>query len=381
VAAAAVAVVRNRAWASPNLAFMSAIAEHLGSNPFRGGLTGDYLLTNLLGPVVARAVGQTAPHELARLHLIVLVIGLAAALILAARRFGAPVACALAVVLAGSPAMTTTTSWLGQPDAFTLPLGLCMTLVRNRWVAFGLAVLAGLAHPEQALFLAAVAGVVRVALDGDGWPPWRRTAVEVAVLVGGVAVGRAVTEVYLRVNDIVVTQPRTSFLDLGWDGFLDHHGQAPAVMVFALWGPLWLAWLTAVVLRLGRSSGREAWRATTRTWTVLAVLAVVAVLPVAVTLDETRVYAMITSPLLVAMAVLLLRDLSVLGDRVPAIAGAMFLAMALVVPGVFTAGRAAWTRDLPPDQIVDFLRDGRHPGDDLTTWLLSPFDFVIPHID
>ena len=30
---------------------------------------------------------------------------------------------------------------------------------------------------------------------------------------------------------------------------------------------------------------------------------------------------------------------------------------------------------------VEFLRNGEHPGDDLTIWLLSPFHFVIPQVD
>src|SRR6478609_12066629 len=134
--ALAVALLRNRAWASPNLAFFSEISRHLGSNPFPRGLDGDYLLTNLLGPTVARALGQTAPHEYARLHLVLLVLGLGLVTVAAYRRFGYRVARTLVWVLAASPAVSVCLQWLGQPDALTLPLAMALVLVRRRWSGF-----------------------------------------------------------------------------------------------------------------------------------------------------------------------------------------------------------------------------------------------------
>src|SRR4051794_12327369 len=157
--ALAVALVRNRAWASPNLAFFSGIADHLGSNPFPKGLDGDYLLTNLLGPTVARALGQTAPHEYARLHLVLLVVGLGLVTVGMYRGYGYRPARALVWILAASPAVSVCLQWLGQPDALTLPLAMSLVLVRRRWAGFAFAVLLGLAHPEQGLVAAVVATI------------------------------------------------------------------------------------------------------------------------------------------------------------------------------------------------------------------------------
>ena len=68
--AVAVALLHNRLWATFNLAFFTAISKNLGRNPFGNGFDGDYLLTNLTGPTLARVLHQTEPHEYARLHLV-----------------------------------------------------------------------------------------------------------------------------------------------------------------------------------------------------------------------------------------------------------------------------------------------------------------------
>jgi hypothetical protein len=380
LAGAAVAFVHDRWWGSPNLAFMVAITRDLGHNPFRGGLDGDYLLTNLLGPVLARVTHQSSAHQYARLHLILLAVGLAVAVVLAARRFGPRVAGTLSVVLAMSPAVTVSLMWLGQPDPLTLSFGLIMTLVRRPWVAAIIGVLAGLTHPEQAIVMALAAGAARAALvdDRPSGPALRRGIVETAWVAGGVLVGRAITEVYLRVNDIVIHHPRTSYLDLGVSGFLRSHRQAPAALVYALWGPLWLVILGVVALRLFDRSSRTD-RDVNHGWWTVAAIATIALVPTFFTLDETRVYAMITAPVLVMMAVLIPCELDRFGRRVLPFAGLVALVALLFVPGVFTAGTAAWSTDVHTAQFGRFLWDGRHPGD-LTQWLFSPFHFVIPKL-
>jgi hypothetical protein len=380
LAGAAVAFVHDRWWGSPNLAFMVAISRNLGHNPFHGGLNGDYLLTDLLPPVLARVTHQTDAHQYARLHLILLAIGLAIAVVLAARRFGHRVAGTLSVVLAMSPAVTVSLMWLGQPDPLTLSFGLIITLVRRPWIAALVAVLAGLTHPEQAIVMSVAAGVARAALaeERPRGPALARSAIEVVWVAGGVVVGRLITEVYLRVNDIVITNPRTSYLDLGFSGFLRSHREAPGALVYALWGPLWIVFVGVIVIRLVQRRSR-ADHDVNHAWWVVAAIALVALVPTFVTLDETRVYAMITAPALVLIAVLVPCELDRFGPRVLPWTGAVTLVTLLFVPGVFTAGMAAWSFDVHTAQFGRFLWDGRHPGD-LTQWLFSPFHFVIPKL-
>lgn len=384
-----VALLHNRLWATPNLAFFTAVSEHLGRNPFGNGFDGDYLLTNLSGPTIARLLGQTDPHEYARLHLALLLIGLVAVVVAAYRRFGYDVARLLCVLLAAAPALTIAMEWLGQPDALTLPLALGVTVAARRPVAFALAVAIGLTHAEQGVVIAFVAAAARVAADDEapltsgGW------LLELVPVLGGVAVGRVVTELYLRFNDIVVTTPRTSFLDLGVSGFLDHHLQSNGIIVYALWGPLWIG-IAVTAIRFAKSGSK--WPDDLRRrWMLLGVAALLAIGPMLATLDETRVYSLTTAPLLVAGAVLSRRTV----DRVDAarLTGAEgsprlfavggLAALLALSPGVFTAGEVYVSYDLPPGEFAGFLSDGSipDPPGDLTTWLLAPFGFEVPTSD
>ena len=94
-----------------------------------------------------------------------LLVATAAVTALAKRRIGYRAARNLTVLVAVSPAMTVSMQWLGQPDPLTMALGMGMVLVRRRETAFALAVIAGLTHPEQAIFMALVAAGVRPMLE------------------------------------------------------------------------------------------------------------------------------------------------------------------------------------------------------------------------
>jgi hypothetical protein len=405
LAGVVVAVVHNGLWATPNLAFMSLVADRPGVNPFGQAANADYLLTDVALPTLSRLLGQTEPYAYARLHLVVLFVAWAVVTVLAARRWGYRTARALTVLVAVSPAVTVSLQWLGQPDPLTFTLGLLLVVVRPRWAVVVVGVLAGLTHPEQAVFMALVAAGVRSvvadpppdhvsatpvradagsdaeAAHGDPptvAPPWmalvRATALAALCTVGGVLIGRAITEVYFRVEGIVLLRPRSQYLQLGADAFFHHHTQQPLALLYTLWGPLWLVVVAVAVLRVLRR-GRDPRSA--RSWAVLGLLAIAGIAPVLVTLDETRVYAVVTAPLLAGAAVLLARERPPLPRRWAPAAAGILLVLTAVVPGGFATGVTSWRGQLPQDQMRLFLRTGKHPGD-LTTWLLSPFDFRIP---
>lgn len=390
IGAAGVALVHNRLWASPNLEAFSRIARSWGSDPFSDASTSDYLLTNLSMPTIARIVGMTAPHRYALLHLVVLLVGCAVCVALAQHHFGYRAARTLLVLVAASPGVTVAFEWLGQPDALTFPLGIAMVLVRRRWTFVALAVLAGLTHPEQAVLVVACAAVVRALVTPPGAVaelPVRRPAWgQIPSTVGGdlvtgllgVAGARLVIEAYLRGYQIGLGRPRSDYLRLGVDLLIEHHGRAPVSLLYLLWGPLWLVIVAVVVLRVlaGRRGGPDsyAW-----SWCVLGVLSLAALAPVAITLDETRVYAVLTAPVLAGAAVVLSRELAALRPRALAIGTGALLALTLVLPGGFTAGADAWATEIPTGEFVEFLTTGDAPAP-LFFWLLGPFDFVFPDV-
>ncbi len=387
-----VAILHNGIWATPNLGFMSAIAENPGSNPFSEALPGDYLLTSLLMPMVGTTLGQTDPHELARLHLFALLAGWAAVVFIAHINRGYRTARTLTVLLAAAPLTTVSMQWLGQPDPVTGLCGVAMVLVRRRWAVIVLGVIAGLAHPEQALFMAAVAGVIRVVLNPAGETPTGRSHLPdkshvpdrsyVAVLypVMGVVIGRVVTEVYFRAADITIGNPRSDYLDMGLSKFADHHAQEPFALIWTLWGPLWLviAGVILAAITRGRDSPER-----NRTWYVIGALAVTALIPMFVTLDETRVYAVITAPLIAAAAVLI-GSWKQVSNRLLMWSSVALLLVTLVLPGGFATGITSWRSQLQTADMAEFLVSGDIPEDangELGAWLIAPFELNIPDVE
>lgn len=380
----AVAVLHNGLWATPNLGFISLIAENPGTNPFPPSLAGDYLLTSISMPTLAALTAQSEPHEVARLHLVVLLVGWASVVALAHRNHGARAARSLTVVLAAAPVVTVSMQWLGQPDPLTAMCGIAIVLVRRlRWVV-PLGVLAGLTHPEQALFMALAAGLLRTALPGraEATDPRRpRAYLDAAVALGSVVVGRMATEIWFRLNDITILNPRSGYLDYGLASFWSHHTREPVALLWSLWGPLWLlaAWL---VLRRMVPGARDAGRSVpARAVGLAAAVAAVALVPTFVTLDATRVYAVVTAPLLGFSALWIARLL----PRPEWLrVAAVLLAVTAVVPGVMSTGSSSTRGDLDTSEMLSFLRDGTVPrefrsadGEVLVTeWLIAPFDIV-----
>lgn len=399
--AAIVALVHNRLWGTPNLALFSTISSRLGENPFAGSpIEGDYLLSNLLGAAIARGLGQTDAHEYARLHLILFGAGMIAVMVGAYRRFGYATARALLALCAFAPATTVVMQWLGQPDALTLPLALGIVIARPNWMKLALGVLLGLSHSEQGLAAALIAGLAAVAIEaviGDTFEPVdgsheasgfaagaasgavaKVAAVAAVVPMVGVLVGRGIVEIYFRVNDIVIETPRTSFLEFGLGNFVDHHLTAPGWLLWSLWGPLWVGAIAgAVWLRRSPAATTEQRFAAV----VIAIGAVAGLVPMFITLDQTRVYSLVTAPLLVAVAVVVAQ--SVWPERSRPIGWQPLLGAAVLmfVPGMFCAGEAYFATSLSPIEFVGWLFDGEVPyGQGVTDFLMGPFGFEPPDI-
>lgn len=410
-----VALVHNGLWATPNLGFMATIAQNPGSNPFSGALPGDYLLTSISMPSLAALFGQTAPHEVARLHMVVLIVAWAALVALARLRFGAVAARNLTVLLAAAPIVTVSMQWLGQPDPLTAACGIAMVLVARRRHVVALGVLAGLTHPEQAAFMALVATGVRALLpprdrvaaaepgdhDGGSSPAGpggqqpgdaagaggpRSLATDAVAAVGGVVLGRALTQVWFWIRDITILTPRSAYVDSGLGTFWRHHTQEPLAVLWSLWGPLWLVIIAAVALgvshRLTGRLGGDAPAGALRAWSGMALLAGVALAPVMLTLDETRVYAVITAPLLAGAAIWSARALT----AAVATRGAIgLLVVTALLPGVMATGTTSSRGDLDTPSMIRFLVNGSVPSDyrdpgaepRITEWLLGPFDIVL----
>ncbi len=378
----AVALVHNGLWSTPNLETFAGAAAAFPASPGSAGSPGDYVLATVSTISVAGLLGWTEPHEFARAHLLLVVAGSGAITWLAWRRGGLALARAVSVVLAASPLVTVSLQWLGQPDPLTGGCALAAVLVRRRWAVAALALVAGLTHPEQAVL--AFAGVVAVRWawppDPDGTEPCtrsgaRRVAVDAAAALGSVVVGAVLGRVWIAAAGVTISRSRVEYLEVGLPAFAEHHLTEPVALAWSLLGPLWIL---VAVLVVGVLAGW--WRADggrRPAWTALGVL--VAALPaVFITLDETRVFAVVTASTLAVLGWFL--------SRVPTRSArglaAGLLVFTAIVPGVFSTGASTWRGELDSVPFAAFLLDGRLPEDapPLGLWLLGPVDITIPDL-
>ena len=349
---------------------MSQVARHLGSNPFSGPERPDYVMTDVLVPVVRGLSVQSGPAAYARLHLVVLVVLWA---VVAVARAGSATAApgTWSLLLAVSPLVTVSMQWLVSPTRSPPPSDPDGPAAA-RWAVLVVAVLAGLTHPEQAVFAAAVAAVVRAVLvddvavadaaapasgsslgrggvrSGSTWRPrsagcssaaWSPRSASVA----GIELGRPARRISTSASD--ASSSTTSSNRSGCCDPVDPQAGRGRRDLRAL--------------RRGVDPGSA------RRWAVLATAVVTGAGAVLVTLDETRVYAVITAPLLVGVAVLL--------DRASAAAGSARRRVRRRPAGPVAGGSrrfatrvTSWRGQLDTPAMVEFLSDGTRPPGDLT---------------
>lgn len=267
-----------------------------------------------IGPVLAFLIGAESRSPYLALHAVVLVTGCIGLAWWIARRWSVAVAGFVGVAFVASQACLVALAWVGSYDVYTLLLGSVVVLTTSDRVAAAAGFLAAFAVFEQvAISFALLIAVAHVVGDA------RRNRF-VFGLVGAVA-GRVVLSVVLRSNG--VTHDRREWLeDFGLGHFLRQFGDAAPLLILTAFGGAWV--IVVACLRLGV----ETWRARAA-WATALVLPLA---PTAITEDQSRVYAVVTWPIVLALVVVSVPALSARQMRSIAI-GALVLGLA--IPPVF----------------------------------------------
>lgn len=267
-----------------------------------------------IGPVLAFVVGAESRSAYLTLHAVVLVAGCSWLAWLIARRWSLPVAVFVAVAFVASQAGLVALAWMGSYDVYTLLLGSVVVVTTSNRVAAAAGFLAAFAVFEQVAIsitlLVAVAHVV-----GDV----RRNRFLFGL--AGALVGRVVLTVILRSND--VTHDRRRWLEeFGLGHFLEQFGDALPLLLLTAFGGAWV--VVVACLRVGVVT----WRARAA-WIAALVLPLV---PTAITEDQSRVYAIVTWPIVLALVVTTAPALTVRQMRS---IGVGALVLGLAIPPVF----------------------------------------------
>lgn len=272
-----------------------------------------YVLSSPIGAVVASLFRATSEASFDLVHIGVF-IGFAVVVgVLVVRRDGFGPAALVGAGFVGSQTSVILLAWIGSYDVFTVGLTSMLVVVRRWWAMAMIGFLLAFAAFEQGLI---IIGMLLVLSAFGMFDRWRG----LLWALGGSAIGRILLQVWLRAND--ATHGRLWFLrSAGLEELLGQFWRSLPWLIPTALGA------TVVVLVVALAS-EPRWRDRI----VVIVLLVACLVPVAVSLDQSRVYAVLSWPIVM---VVLLRYARRSDRREIAGLSMITLGLSAIVPGVF----------------------------------------------
>jgi hypothetical protein len=273
---------------------------------------GQYVHYSPAGPVLARLVSVDTPVAYQVLHVGVFVVSAAVLVGIVARRYGRQVTWMVVVAFITSQAVVVLSAWLGSYDVFTWVIGTAVVLIRSRIGAAIVGLLGAFAAFEQTV----ISVVLLAAVTGMGRPA---SAIRYLAALAGLVVGRLWLALALSSNG--APHDRLDFLRrAGPSRFVDQFTEQIPLFALTAFGGAWIT----LICCLGSIPARERIR-----WIVALV---VAVIPCALGEDQTRVYALVTWPLLLAIV---LRAGPLLSGAQRRRANGLSLVAGLIIPPIY----------------------------------------------
>jgi hypothetical protein len=295
----------------------------LARDPFTNNQPFPWLYQSPLGPVLAWLARVDNSTELVRFHAVVS-IGALIGVAYVIRRHAGHIAARLYLLafLASYRVWATTRDSGGVVDVVTVAgLSLAMVIV-SPFAGFAVGAMIGANHFEQGIFALAIVALLRRRILRDQAP--------IVALFAGLFAGKAVAYGYLFAFDLPRNGRLGFILDFGIDniirGWMDRDVFVPMV-----WSSLHVAWV-AVIWMLYKMNRDDR--------TIVAAAFLLATVPVLLTYDLTRVYSILTWPIVMLTCIWFGARADLTVRR-----GALLLAAAgLIVPitTVSGSGFVAW---------------------------------------
>jgi hypothetical protein len=294
-------------------------------DPFTQHSTGPatYVYNSPIGPAITWLLTDSSKEAWRLVHLLLAVAAIYTTVYLVRRWRGDLIARLVLLAWFCSPLANLTVTWIGQPDPVTI-LAATMITLGPSWACLTGGALLGFNHFEQGVFIAAAAIILRVAVQHQP----RRCA---SFIAGGILGGRAALWLVHTVNGMNTGGARLGYIvDHGAGDYLRATGHNLPALIFSVYAALWIP----VAMWMRDLPARE---------TRVAVGVQVGLFAVTVlTLDVTRVAALITWPVVLTVAVWAATRPSVRRDAT------ILIGIALIVPRVtVTWGEvavSAWDR-------------------------------------
>lgn len=242
-----------------------------------------FLMTSPTGPVLAHMLCFVSERMYLALHVNIIASGLIFLLIATFRQRGERAARLVALMLVASDVSIFLGNTIGGYDPFTFIASSFLVLASTPLAVVVCSAALGLFHFEQGLLIAVALFIV-----GPKRSIGRKQ--QAILTFGGLLVGKLALTVFLA----AIGAPLNPRITYAGEEFFITLGMAiqffPA-MVYAAMGPAWV-WLVALMWKVG-----PRWGQVRRGFFALAFLSV----PMMVTMDETRVYALLSWPVLMTL--------------------------------------------------------------------------------
>ena len=275
---------------SPQTSGLFLVSADITRNPFIYRRADEWLLSSFLGPLLASVTSMNRSIEyFALMHLAIFFVFFTVLVVLIRRRNGDFAARCVLLIFMLSPLSNVLLTWIGSPDILTALLSMTIVVFWNNPIVLGLcAFLLGTNHPEQGgiilLLLTMLSALTRKA----------RTTLRFAVVgLGSLALGIAAVQWYFDRHNFEIVFTRLDYLQVyGLFQYVRATLSNPFALVFSLYNVLVL-FVAAYVAYFWK---RE------RIALGFLIYSALAFIVILFTLDQTRVFAILTFPALLLLA-------------------------------------------------------------------------------
>jgi len=277
-------IFQNGVWYSPQTERLLLISKDIFKNPFTNQPTNQWLMSSFLGPVLGYLTSANQSLFLySFMHFVILVVFFTVLILVVKRKFGDFVARSVIIIFFLSPLSNVLFTWLGSPDILTILLSMMIVVFwDNLIVLFVGAFLLGINHPEQGL-------VILLLLTIFSFLVGRKKETIRFGLIGLVSLvlGKLLVDWYFYYHNFAVEFSRVDYIsNSGLFQYVKATFSNPFALLFSLYNVLLIFISTYVVYF---------WKKDKISFTFI-IYSLLAFTTILVTLDQTRVFSILTFP-------------------------------------------------------------------------------------
>jgi len=278
-------ILQNGVWYSPQTERLWLMSENIFANPFLDQPKNQWLLSSFLGPLLGYVTSANRSIYLySLLHLIIFIIFFTVMIAVAKQRHGDYIARSVLILFFLSPISNVLFTWLGSPDIITFLLSMALILFeKNIPVLVISAFLLGMNHPEQGLVILILLAIF-TCTSGERPKEVFKFAL---VGIGSLLLGKFLVGWYFEIFNFDVTYSRAEYISNGGLYlYVKSTLSNPFAMMFSLYNILYI--FIAIYLAYYWKKEKIAFA-----FLVYSLLAFTVIL---FTLDQTRVFSILTFP-------------------------------------------------------------------------------------